>query len=200
MAYYTCPISVFRTRFGVSNEEEVDSSDLVPGDLIEIPGNTIMPCDVCLLSGSCIVNEAMLTGESIPVIKNAIPEILEEYDPQRDAKYTLYGGTKVIQKRETDEKKVLGVVIRTAFVTSKGNLVRDILYPKPTKFQFYRDSLYFVGTMAILSVLGFLITLHKMIEFDYSTGEIVILALDLVTITVPPALPAAMTVGIVLSI
>jgi len=99
-----------------------------------------------------------------------------------------------------DERKVLGLVIRTAFVTSKGNLVRDILYPKPTKFQFYRDSLYFVGTMAVIALLGFLATMKNIIDFGYSAGEITVLALDLVTITVPPALPAAMSVGIVLSI
>jgi cation-transporting ATPase 13A2 len=96
--------------------------------------------------------------------------------------------------------KVLGLVIRTAFVTTKGNLVRDILYPKPTKFKFYRDSLIFVGAMAILAVVGFTITLPAMIADGYSGFEIADRSLDLITITVPPALPAAMTVGIVFAV
>ena len=49
--------------------------------MVEISDNTIMPCDLILLSGSCIVNESMLTGESIPVIKNAIPKNNEVYNP-----------------------------------------------------------------------------------------------------------------------
>lgn len=53
-----------------NNLVEVNSIELAPGDVIEIPSNTFMPCDIALLSGSCIVNESMLTGESIPVIKN----------------------------------------------------------------------------------------------------------------------------------
>lgn len=43
--------------------EEILSTNLVPGDIMLIPSNgTIMPCDAVLLSGTCIVNESMLTG------------------------------------------------------------------------------------------------------------------------------------------
>ena len=79
-----------------NNLKSIDSSELVPGDVIEIPEMTSMPCDLALLTGSCIVNESMLTGESIPVIKNALPYTNDIYDPAADSKYTLYGGTKVI--------------------------------------------------------------------------------------------------------
>ena len=72
MAKYSCEVNVMR-----SGDENIltpmDSSNLVPGDVIEIPENTAMPCDLVLLTGSCIVNESMLTGESIPVIKNSLP-------------------------------------------------------------------------------------------------------------------------------
>ena len=44
--------------------EEILSTDLVPGDVMVIPSNgTIMPCDAVLVSGTCIVNESMLTGK-----------------------------------------------------------------------------------------------------------------------------------------
>ena len=136
--------------------------------MIEIPENCSIPVDLILLTGSCIVNEAMLTGESIPVIKNSIPFTSDRYDPDSDSKYTLFGGTKVIQTRPFGNSKVLGLVIRTAFVTTKGNLVRDILYPKPTKFSFYRDSFIFVGGMAVIAVIGFVITVPKMIDAHFS--------------------------------
>lgn len=137
MANYTCNVKVMRSG-DENNLTDIDSSDLVPGDVIEIPENTAMPCDLVLLTGSCIVNESMLTGESIPVIKNSLPFSQKDiYNPDEDQKYTLYGGTKVIQTRRYGNTKVLGLVIRTAFVTTKGNLVRDILYPRPNKFKFY---------------------------------------------------------------
>lgn len=43
--------------------EEILSTELVPGDVLVVPLNgMIMPCDAVLLSGTCIVNESMLTG------------------------------------------------------------------------------------------------------------------------------------------
>jgi cation-transporting ATPase 13A3/4/5 len=95
MAFYSCDINVMRN--GTEHSlEKVQSTQLVPGDVIEIPENTSIPCDICLLTGSCIVNEAMLTGESIPVIKNSIPYNNDIYDPLYDSKFTLFGGTSVI--------------------------------------------------------------------------------------------------------
>jgi hypothetical protein len=38
----------------------------------------------------------MLTGESIPVIKSALPKNSDIYCPETDSKFTIYGGTKVI--------------------------------------------------------------------------------------------------------
>ena len=166
MANYSCPMNVMRK--GDENQlEEVDSSTLVPGDVIEIPSqpDVVVPCDLVLLTGICIVNESMLTGESIPVIKSAIPvQSNDLYDPDVDLKHTIYSGTKVIQARRIGQTKVFGLVIRTAYVTTKGNLIRDILYPRPNKFKFYEDSLKFIFAMSVIAILGFLTTIHNMIE------------------------------------
>jgi len=52
-------------------EQEVLVSDLIPGDLISIrPGQTI-PVDGVLQHGRCYFNESQLTGEVLPVIRNA---------------------------------------------------------------------------------------------------------------------------------
>lgn len=200
MANYTCSVRVMRGTNGLPATEadlkEINSSELVPGDVIEIPENTAMPCDLVLLTGSCIVNESMLTGESIPVIKNALPFTNTDcYNPEEDSKYTLYGGTKVIQTRRYGNSRVLGLVIRTSYVTTKGNLVRDILYPRPNKFKFYQDSLKFIFVMGIIAIIGFLTTLPMLIKAGIETEDLIDRSLDLITITVPPALPAAMTAG-----
>ena len=53
---------------------------------------------------------------------------------------------------------------------------------------------------ALIALCGFFITLPKMIEQQYTIGMTIDRSLDLITIAVPPALPAAMTAGIVFAI
>lgn len=85
-------------------------------------------------------------------------------------------------------------------MTTKGSLVRDILYPRETKFKFYRDSLVFVAAMAMVAVVGFCFTVPKLIELGTETSKLVDKSLDLITVTVPPALPATLTVGVAFAI
>nr|XP_054768390.1 polyamine-transporting ATPase 13A3-like [Lytechinus pictus] len=102
-------------------EEEINSGDVVPGDLIYIPPHgCIMSCDAALISGNCIVNESMLTGESVPVTKTPLPcppptegEPPQYYSPENHKRHTLFCGTKVIQTRYYGSEKVKAVVIRT---------------------------------------------------------------------------------------
>lgn len=65
--------SSYKSRKKIVFEEEIPSEQLVPGDLIAIKNMSIMQCDVVLLNGNVIVNESMLTGESVPVTKTALP-------------------------------------------------------------------------------------------------------------------------------
>ena len=45
-----------------------------------------MPCDLILLNGSCVMNESMLTGESVPILKNSLPYNNNVYDPEDEGK------------------------------------------------------------------------------------------------------------------
>ncbi|XP_069069267.1 polyamine-transporting ATPase 13A3 isoform X1 [Pleurodeles waltl] len=196
-------VSVCRTNDEV---EEILSTDLVPGDIIIIPPNgTIMPCDSVLLSGTCIVNESMLTGESVPVTKTNLPNPSKEskaeedevYNPEVHKRHTLFCGTNVIQTRFYTGELVKALVVRTGFSTSKGELVRSILYPKPTDFKLYRDAYLFLLCLVLVACIGFLYTVVNSIINKVPAYIIIIESLDIITITVPPALPAAMTAGIV---
>ncbi|KAJ8958055.1 hypothetical protein NQ318_002065 [Aromia moschata] len=177
--------------------ETISTEFLVPGDILEIPSHgCIMHCDALLLTGNCILNESMLTGESVPVTKTALPNVPNVlYDPKEHARHTLFCGTHVIQTRYFGNEKVLAVVVRTGFSTAKGNLVRSILYPPPVDFRFEKDSYRFVTLLGFIAFVGFTYTIITKVMRGVAARDVVLEALDLITIVVPPALPAAMTVG-----
>ena len=58
----------------------------------------------------------------------------------------------------------------------------------------------FVGIMAILAIIGSLTTLPLQADMNVPLVIIIDRTLDLFTVTVPPALPAAMSCGIVFAI
>ncbi|KAF8560477.1 hypothetical protein P879_07776 [Paragonimus westermani] len=194
-------LTVCREVNGTVEFQDVDSTELVPGDLIEIPRKgCMMHCDAFVLTGNCIVNESTLTGESVPVTKTPLPDRQRRDDAfniRSLARHVLFDGTSVIQTRNYANERVMAVVVRTGFRTAKGELVRSILYPKPMKFKFAQDALKFVAALGGLSVLGFAVSVFLMHRSGVETGRIVLRALDLITIVVPPALPVAMTVAIV---
>ncbi|KAK9674726.1 hypothetical protein K7432_016952, partial [Basidiobolus ranarum] len=212
MSRFVCDVRVYRS----GSWRMVSSDGLVPGDVFEVNTDEFanFPCDGILLDGDCIVNESMLTGESIPVSK--IPVVngaLAEMDLSVSnvhpniAKHFLFSGTRIIRVRpglldmsiKDDESgisgKAIGLVVRTGFNTTKGALVRSMLFPKPNKFAFYRDSFRFIGVLGCIAIVGFMISVVNFIKLGVPWEKILVRALDLITIVVPPALPATMSVG-----
>ncbi|NXE99856.1 AT132 ATPase, partial [Menura novaehollandiae] len=193
-----------RVRRRGGEELVVSSVELVPGDCIRLPaGGAPLPCDAALLAGECVVNESLLTGESVPVTKTPLPAggraCGAAYSAEEHRRHTLFCGTHLVRARAHVGGEVLAVVTRTGFCTAKGDLIGSILYPKPVSFKFYEDAVKFVLFLAGLESSGIrqgegYPTLF-LLASQVPVGQIIIRALDLVTVIVPPALPAAMTVG-----
>ncbi len=109
----------------------------------------------------------------------------------------------------------------SGFLTAKGSLVRSIMYPPPVDYKFEKDSYKFVGVLASIALIGFIYSVYMKVslggesmrsllglilnpyvsllllqlEQGESIRNIIVDSLDLFTIVVPPALPAAMTIG-----
>ncbi|XP_071570378.1 polyamine-transporting ATPase 13A3 [Temnothorax nylanderi] len=176
--------------------ENISSVELVPGDVIELPKHqATLVCDAVLLTGQCILNESMLTGESVPVIKTSLPLHHTLYDAKEYTYHTLYSGTTIIQTKYHGDQPVLARVIRTGFLTNRGALIAAILYPPPADFKFDKDSYKFIGILAFIATCGFIYTVITKVSRGILASDIAIKALDIITIVIPPALPAAMTVG-----
>ena len=203
---YSCPVKVFRRNENNEFMEavEMNSTELVPGDMYEIPEDGLaMPSDTILISGSVIINESMLTGESTPVIKvrmTSTDDIYDTNNPEYE-KYVLFAGTKIVQKRKMGNNEPTGIVLNTGFNTFKGNLIAGILYPKKDKDTFTRDSVKYIIFMGIMTIIGFGISLKFLIvEGENTAREIIERFLDLFTTAVPPSLPACLSIGITYSL
>lgn len=125
----------------------------------------------------------MLTGESVPVSKVSVSdEDLSRWRESRDvssdmSKSFLYAGTKVVRIRkgvgaidEVNERPALGIVVRTGFSTTKGALVRSMLFPKPMGFKFYRDSIRFIMVLAGIAGIGFLASAVQFVRLGVSVS------------------------------
>lgn len=143
----------------------------------------------------------------MPVSKiSATDEIFQSMDlaassvSPETARHFLFCGTKIIRARRPQEDlsgdaAALALVVRTGFNTTKGALVRSMLFPKPSGFKFYRDSFRYISVMGLIAILGFIASFINFIRLNVAWHMIVVRALDLITIVVPPALPATLTIG-----
>uniref|UniRef100_A0A803TXP3 Cation-transporting ATPase n=1 Tax=Anolis carolinensis TaxID=28377 RepID=A0A803TXP3_ANOCA len=180
-----------------------ESCHLVPGDILLLEGQKLsLPCDAILLDGSCVVNEGMLTGESVPVTKTPLPQAdnvqpWKKHSLEDHRRHVLFCGTEVIQTRPSSKGPARAVVLQTGFNTAKGDLVRSILYPKPLNFRLYKEAFFFMGGMICVAFVGLIYGACVYAHNKRPASQTALMALLLLSGVINPALPAALTTGIV---
>lgn len=102
-----------------------------------------------------------------------------------------------MQTRYYATENVTAVVVRTGFSTMKGALLRSILFPKPIGFQFFKDAMRFICVLGFFALIGLVYSIYILKKNGGATSDVIDKALDIVTIAVPPGLPAAICVGTV---
>ena len=188
----------------------VPSYNLVPGDIVFLEAGNFIPADLRLLEAVNLrVEEASLTGESLPVQKNAVT-VLEKNVPLGDRKNTAFMGTVVNYGRGR------GVVTSTGMNTQLG-LIATMLQnveTEETPLQRRLDQLgksLSIGSLILVAVV-FIVALFNYTEvgglfsapleyfkeFAAEITEVFIIAISLAIAAVPEGLPAVVTISLAL--
>lgn len=181
------------------NELTISSVQLVPGDVLVLPrhsAGTMLECDAVLMTGSCIVDESMLTGESVPTPKVALVEDSSSfYSPALHKSNTLFSGTRVltVQGAKESQGKVKAVVVRTGFATAKGELARSILFPLTANNNLKKQLIKMSAIFFVIGIPCMAYTVYALSRFKYASHDIFIIVLDVATFLIPPVLPAVLT-------
>lgn len=182
---------------------------LVPGDIVFLTSNsdTIVPADLLLLTGRCVTNEAMLTGESTPQVKDSISSLPGDHllNMSRDTKYILFGGTKIEQVVPSEGsnyiyshmKGCLAYVLSTGLGSSQGRLIRTILFASQRVSAESKDSMYLLGFLSVFAIFasGY-IAWFGIQSKTISTFRIIVECLLILTSSIPPDLPMELTISV----
>lgn len=177
-----------------SKWERIDGRDLVPGDIVAFEPGMQASAEIRILSGDALeVNESLLTGESVPVIKDIEP-IPRIYTPLADRTNMLHAGTTVLRGRGT------GVVTATGARTEVGQVAQSLRLTEEVPPPLIRRMEQFTHVVASLMVgVIFLIVLVELAR-GAPPAVIFLTAVALAVAAIPEGLPVAMTVALAISV
>lgn len=177
-------------------ESVVPASDLVPGDIIYLEDGAIVPADVRIIQDSNLkVQEAALTGESVPAEKDGVT-VLAEDAPLGDRVNMAYSSSIVMYGNAT------GIVVGTGMNTEVGKIA-DLLEDQDDFDTPMKRKLNSVGK--ILSLVGLIVCVLifaiGMIRDGWSAWvNYIFIAISLAISIIPEGLPATSTIIMALGV
>jgi Ca2+-transporting ATPase len=166
--------------------------ELVPGDLVLLEAGNFVPADVRLVeSVNLKVDESALTGESVPVDKDA-ETVLEDEVPIGDRTNSAFMGTTVTYGRGT------GLVVATGMATQIGHIAEMLqsVEEEQTPLQRRLDQLGKTLGIAALIICGLVFLIGVLRGQD--ALEMFLIAVTLAVAAVPEGLPAIVTISLAL--
>jgi len=205
----------------------ISTEEILPGDVISVrrsegSGGDILPCDCLLLGGSAVVNEATLTGESVPQMKEAVGRDEVSLSVKLDIEgvhkvNTLFGGTSIIKMshgRSGDGEKSSKssaayppdggcpcYALRTGFSSSQGELVKMIELSSSAGSSHdpenMRDSVMMIMLLMCFAIAASGYVLKQgMEQGDRTKYELLIHCILIITSVVPSDLPMQLALAV----
>ncbi|WP_126664305.1 calcium-translocating P-type ATPase, PMCA-type [Haloterrigena salifodinae] len=171
----------------------IDATRLVPGDVVVLRGGDVVPADGRLLEATDLeVDEASLTGESVPVSKSSTPVASET--PLAERASMVYKGTSVTRG------KGLTVVTGTGMETEVGGIARELAATEETRTPL-QDELDALGRTLGLGVLVLSALVAPLLLLQGTPAiQAALTAVSLAVAAIPEGLPAVVTLTLALGV
>ncbi|CAK72470.1 unnamed protein product (macronuclear) [Paramecium tetraurelia] len=169
-----------------------------------------VPCDILLLNGQVVVNESMLTGESVPQVKEGINKNQNEHldIKNKHKQNVIFCGTEIIQlqgnaqypsyiNNAQNQSHCLGLVLRTGFDTAKGKLIKTVFYNNENANAKQTDGLFIVVVLLIFALCASAyVLMNGLQEESRNKNKLFIRCILIVTTVVPPELPMILSIAV----
>ncbi|WFD01133.1 putative cation-transporting ATPase 1 [Malassezia yamatoensis] len=201
-------VNVYRKNSWV----ETSTDDLLPGDVVSVQRtkqDSALPCDLLLLSGSAIVNEAMLSGESTPLLKESIAQRNDQDtldDQNADRLHCLFGGTKALQVTPGQPVKgvtsppddgAIALVLRTGFGTTQGRLVRLMVFTNENQVTANNwESFVFIAFLLVFAIAASAYVWKHGLKMGRPKGKLLLHCVLIITSVVPAELPMELSMSV----
>lgn len=173
-------------------QKQIDAANLVPGDLVLIEAGDIVPADLRLIESTSLkADESSLTGESVPVEKDAAREINEEVG-LGDRTNLLYMNTPVTYGRGR------GLVTSTGHATEIGKIAEQLqdIEDEATPLQKNLNKLGKILGIIVLAVCA--IVLAQGLLSGGAFLPVFMTSVSLAVAAIPEGLPAVVTIVLAL--
>jgi Ca2+-transporting ATPase len=177
-----------------SREREVDSDQLVPGDVVLLASGARVPADLRLFETIELhVEEAALTGESLPAEKLASPIAQDNLTPG-DQRNMAFAGTIVVRGRGT------GIVVATGRDTILGQIAREVQTATGVTSPLQAKMARFARLLGLLSAAGTALIVILDLLLGTPAPELIKTAVATMVAAIPEALPVVVTVTLAVGV
>ncbi|GAB1522819.1 putative cation-transporting ATPase 1 [Rhizoctonia solani] len=201
---------------GKAKEKKVEDKDEKDKEKDQSTPDRSIPADTLILRGTCIVNEAMLSGESTPLLKESLGILSKEEGERLDVdgqhkNCVLFGGTKILKAGQEEGEVVassqtpslntpdggaLALVLRTGFGTAQGQLVRTMIFSTERVSANNFESFLFIGFLLIFAIAASWYVWVRGIERGLKKSKLLLDCVLIITSVVPPELPMELSLAV----